>query len=68
MNLLSLSEFYGKDVQKKALQLLDEGLIDFVASDVHNMNQLQSLKEIKLTNNQVELILPLIDRTIQSFY
>ena len=68
MNLLSLSEFYGKDVQKKALHLLDEGLIDFVASDVHNLSQLQNLKEIKLTNNQLELMLPLIDRTIQSFY
>jgi tyrosine-protein phosphatase YwqE len=68
MNLLSLGEFYGKDVQKKALHLLDEGLIDFVASDVHNMHQLQSLKEIKLTNNQLMLMLPLIDRTIQTFY
>jgi protein-tyrosine phosphatase len=68
MNLLSLGEFYGKDVQKKALHLLDEGLIDFVASDVHNMHQLQSLKEIKLTNNQLKLMLPLIDRTIQTFY
>jgi protein-tyrosine phosphatase len=68
MNLLSLSEFYGRDVQKKALHLLDEGLIDFVASDVHNMNQLQSLKDIKITNTQVEALLPIIDRTIQTFY
>ncbi|MEJ1222372.1 tyrosine-protein phosphatase [Sediminicola sp. 1XM1-17] len=68
MNLLSLSEFYGKEVQKKALHLLDEGLIDFVASDVHNQNQIQSLKEIKLTNALLELVLPLIDRTIHTFY
>jgi protein-tyrosine phosphatase len=68
MNLLSLSEFYGRDVQKKALHLLDEGLIDFVASDVHNMNQLQSLRDIKVTNTQIEALLPIIDRTIQTFY
>jgi tyrosine-protein phosphatase YwqE len=68
MNLLSLGEFYGKDVQKKALHLLDEGLIDFVASDVHNMHQLQSLKEIKLTNNQLKLIFPLLEKTIDAFY
>lgn len=68
MNLLSLSEYYGKDVQKKALHLLDEGLIDFAASDVHNMNQLKCLKEIKLSNSQLKLVHPIIDRTIQSFY
>jgi protein-tyrosine phosphatase len=68
MNLLSLSEFYGRDVQKKALHLLDEGLLDFIASDVHNMNQLQSLKDIKVTNTQLKALLPIIDRTIQTFY
>jgi protein-tyrosine phosphatase len=68
MNFLSLSEFYGKEAQKKALHLLDEGLIDFIASDVHNLNQLQSLKDIKVTNTQIEALLPIIDRTIQTFY
>jgi protein-tyrosine phosphatase len=68
MNLLSLSEFYGKEAQKKALHLLDEGLVDFVASDVHNLKQLQSLKDIKVTNTQIEALLPIIDRTIQTFY
>ena len=45
LNMLSLSEFYSKDVQKIALKLLEEGMIDFIGSDVHNLNQLNALKK-----------------------
>ena len=51
MNLLSLGDFYGKDVQQNAMKLLDEGLINFVGSDVHNMDQLNGLKEVKVSIN-----------------
>ncbi|MUH36578.1 histidinol phosphatase [Zobellia amurskyensis] len=68
MNLLSLSEYYGKEVPKVALELLDNGLIDFVASDVHNMNQLEALKKLTLSKKMVEQLLPLINNTIQTFY
>jgi tyrosine-protein phosphatase YwqE len=68
MNLLSLSDFYGKEVKKKALHLLDEGLIDFVASDVHNLNQLGFLKNITLSNNVADKIIPKINNTISNFY
>ncbi|MBU2975940.1 tyrosine-protein phosphatase [Zobellia sp. B3R18] len=68
MNLLSLSEYYGKEVPKMALELLDNGLIDFVASDIHNMNQLNALKKITLSKKMVDQILPLINNSIQNFY
>ncbi len=68
MNLLSLSEYYGKEVPKVALELLDNGLIDFVASDVHNMNQLEALKKLTLSKKMVEQLLPIINNTIQTFY
>ncbi len=68
LNLLSLGEFYGKDVQKKALKLIDEGLIDFLASDIHTMTQLQNLREIKISNKLAESLLPLIEKTIYNFY
>ena len=67
MNLLSLGEFYGKDVQQNAMSLLDAGLINFLASDVHNMNQLDSLKEIKISNKVLETIMPLIETTSYNF-
>ncbi|WP_411030387.1 tyrosine-protein phosphatase [Spongiimicrobium sp. 3-5] len=68
MNLLSLGEFYGKDVQKTAFQLLNHGLIDFVGSDVHNLRQLNHLKELTVTNKILKSLLPVIERTIYNFY
>lgn len=68
LNLLSLNEFYGKDVQKMAVKLLNEGLIDYVASDIHNMNQLKHLKELIISNKLLKSVLPLIEKTIYNFY
>jgi tyrosine-protein phosphatase YwqE len=68
MNLLSLGQFYGKDVQKKAHKLLESGLIDYVASDVHNLQQLQSIKELQLSGKLLKLLYPLIENTISDFY
>ncbi|MCM4172533.1 histidinol phosphatase [Arenibacter sp. TNZ] len=68
MNLLSLGQFYGKDVQKKAHKLLQSGLIDYVASDVHNHQQLQSIKELQLSTSLLKLLFPVIEKTIYDFY
>ncbi len=68
MNLLSLGDFYGAEVPKTAFKLLEEGLIDFVASDVHNLNQLNYLKETTISNKTLKLLLPIIDNTIKTFY
>jgi len=68
LNLLSLSDFYGKEVQQAALKLLDLGLLDFVASDVHNQQQLNAIKETKISNKVVRKLLPVIQETIHTFY
>lgn len=68
MNLLSLGQFYGKDVQKKAYKLLQNGLIDYVASDVHNLQQLQRIKELQLSDNLMKLLYPVIENTISDFF
>jgi tyrosine-protein phosphatase YwqE len=68
MNMLSLGEYYGKEVQQTAYKLLDEGLIDFLGSDVHNIQQLNALREIKISNKYVNRLLPIIEGTISSFY
>ncbi|QCW99682.1 histidinol phosphatase [Aggregatimonas sangjinii] len=67
LNMLSLSEYYGKDVQKTAMKLLDEGLYDFIASDVHNFHQLTSLKEMKISKKLADTLRPLIDSTTYNF-
>lgn len=67
LNMLSLSEFYGKEVKKIALKLLNEEMIDFIGSDVHNMNQLDSLKELTISKKTQELLIPIIENTIHRF-
>lgn len=68
MNLLSLSPFYGKEVQKKAHKLIQDGLIDYLASDVHNINQLNQIKEIQISKRQLKMLLPIIEKTKEDFY
>ncbi|WP_276166299.1 tyrosine-protein phosphatase [Zobellia alginiliquefaciens] len=68
MNLLSLSEYYGKEVPKVAQELLENGLIDYVASDIHTMTQLEALKKLTLSKKMVEQLLPILNNTIQTFY
>lgn len=60
LNLLSLTDHYGKNVHKTALKLLDEGLIDFVGSDVHNQYHLDKLESIQ-SSKVLKRIIPLLD-------
>jgi tyrosine-protein phosphatase YwqE len=67
MNLLSLSPYYGKEVQKAAFRLVEAGLIDFMASDVHNTRQLNALKEVKLKKSFLEKVTPILQKTAYNF-
>ena len=46
LNLLSLTEQYGKHVQKISQKLLKENMYDFVGTDTHHHNHLELLKKI----------------------
>ncbi len=46
LNLLSLTEQYGKGVQKIAHKLLKENMYDFVGTDTHHHNHLKLLNKI----------------------
>ncbi len=61
LNLLSLSNYYGKSIQSVAVQLLKDNLIDFVGSDVHNQYQIDTLESI---NNPkiIQLVLPVLEK------
>ncbi|WP_088340978.1 tyrosine-protein phosphatase [Robiginitalea sediminis] len=68
LNMLSLGDYYEKQVQQMAFKLLDEGLVDFLASDMHNMKHFEALKRIQLPQKRMEQLRPVIDRTIELFY
>jgi tyrosine-protein phosphatase YwqE len=51
LNLLSLTEQYGKQVQKTAQKILKENLYDFVGTDVHHEGHLNLLETISTEKN-----------------
>lgn len=63
MNLLSLGDFYGNKVKKNALSLLDNGQIDIFGSDVHNLEHITSLKEIKISEKLLKIIQPILENS-----
>ena len=68
LNLLSLSDYYGKEIQKVGLKLLDKNLIDFVGSDIHTIKQLKALKEVTVDNSTYDKLVQVVRNTIKEFY
>ena len=51
LNLLSTVDYYGKNISSVADKLLQKGMIDFVGSDVHHANHIQSFyKKVSIKN------------------
>jgi len=48
LNLLSLGGYYGNDVKKAAISLLEKEMYDFIGSDAHNLRHIQTLNSIKI--------------------
>lgn len=61
LNLLSLTEQYGKSVQNTAKKLIKENFYDFVGSDTHHAAHLQKLQTITTAKN-VKLLATLVSK------
>ena len=48
MNLLALGPHYGKSVTDLALYLTKKGYYDYVGTDLHNVRQLEMLRDPKI--------------------
>lgn len=48
LNLLSLTGYYGKTIQKKAIDLLENDLYDFTGSDIHSEAEINQFKKTPL--------------------
>ncbi len=46
LNLNSLAGYYNKNVEKIAHRLVDEGMIDFLGSDIHKERQITTLNKV----------------------
>lgn len=58
MNINSLNGYFSKEVKKQAEKLIDADMIDFLGSDLHNLNYLQLLKN--------SLFEPYLEKVIKS--
>ena len=55
-NIVSLARFYPDPVKKMAEKLIDRGMIDFLGSDMHNMNYMQALEKALKEKSLANLI------------
>jgi protein-tyrosine phosphatase len=67
INSLSLTNYYGRGINKTALQLLNRGMIDFIGSDIHRVQHHTHLKEIKMSRSVSKLLRPVIQKTKFTF-
>ncbi|NMH88316.1 tyrosine-protein phosphatase [Flavivirga algicola] len=67
LNLLSLSDHYGKNVEKTANYLMEEQLIDFAGTDVHNEKHVEKLSNLILHRKINTLLNGIIENTNQTF-
>lgn len=56
VNALSLTPYYGKQVQKMANDLLNKGFIDYIGTDIHHLRHLAALKDFYGNSGFKELI------------
>lgn len=59
LNLLSLTNYYGNNVQKIATRLLENNMIDFLGTDVHHKNHFNALSKLG-TKKNIELLRPIL--------
>ncbi|MDO7171386.1 tyrosine-protein phosphatase [Mariniflexile sp. AS56] len=67
LNLLSLDNHYGKDVETTANYLIDKGLIDFTGTDAHHVAHVDKLSRLVLNKKTSEKMVPIIRNTNTTF-
>jgi len=55
LNLLSLTPYYGKDVQRIAQKMLKAGMFDFACTDIHHLRHLEALNSSFTKDSLAEL-------------
>src|SRR5476649_268154 len=45
LNTISLTGYYGKEVKKKAEEMIDNDLVDFISSDMHHLKHANAFRD-----------------------
>ena len=56
LNLLSLGGYYGKPTRESGYQLLEAGMIDFLATDLHHEGQAERLQEMRWDKHMAKVL------------
>lgn len=68
MNLLSLAGVYGGPAREKSLYLLNEGMYDFIGSDMHSIeNYRRFLPELRLKTKEIDAVAQLLENNKRLF-
>ena len=68
MNLLSLAGVYGGPAREKALYLLNEGMYDYIGSDMHGLeNYKRFLPGLKMKTKEIDAIAQLLENNKMLF-
>lgn len=61
VNMISLTNYYGKDVHESAIWLIRNGMIDFIGSDLHHMRHMEQINSLMTRDQVIELATPIIE-------
>jgi len=67
LNILSLSGYYGEGVRKMAQNLVKEGMIDYIGTDLHHEKHLHALRQLLEKVDLEKLLQPCTLRNAQLF-
>lgn len=65
INLLSLTGIYGKDERKIAEHLIEQGIVDFIGTDIHRMSHIDAIRKY-LTTKVAHSDMATLARTIKN--
>jgi len=61
VNMISLTNYYGKDIHESAVWLIRNNMIDFIGSDVHHMRHMEQINSLMTRDQMMELAKPIIE-------
>ncbi|MFI1773813.1 tyrosine-protein phosphatase [Thalassobellus citreus] len=67
LNLLSLSDHYGKNVKRAAYYLIENNLIDFSGTDVHKDYHIKKLANLLVKKSQIKNLTLIVTKTNNTF-
>lgn len=67
LNALSLNKYYGSKINKKAIELLNDGLYDFIGLDTHKTRHLMVLDRIEVPEKIAKKVSQLVENNNSLF-